>query len=306
SQALQGLGFSSYEDFMMQALVAELDSRDASLKYVKAEGLKTAIFDRRVGDIMIASSHCTDSARNGFKITGQLYSNLSKLMDQVGVISETCDKVKFITTNMTISSSKLGEFGRPLVVVSSNLEKLTGEIAACVGNLQEALNQFKNSVFQMHFTLAASRLQIEMMHHFILEMARTPKEQDPRVEEFFTNCNLLNQLVAQNFSQVESTCAELGKVSRSLLSTIERLTQVTAGMDVIRIVGKIEVARVEGLSDTLTSRLAEIEELTISFKDSLRVLKSECLWGITSSSRITTLTKDIGDRLDYMTAIIAI
>jgi aerotaxis receptor len=99
---------------------------------------------------------------------------------------------------------------------------------------------------------------------------------------------------------------DLDKVSKLLLATIERLSQVTAGMDVIRIVGKIEVARVSNLSEELSSRLTEIEELTNDFKDSLRSLESECLWGITCATRITHLTKDIAERLDLMSRIIAV
>jgi aerotaxis receptor len=209
---------------------------------------------------------------------------------------------------MTISSAKLGESGRPLGVVSSNLEKLSSDISSCVGALESALLVFDNSVLGMHSMLGTSRFQIEMMYHFIKEAmcSNLGAQSEAQILQFVKHCSLLNELVTQNFRKVEQSSMDLDKVSKLLLATIERLSQVTAGMDVIRIVGKIEVARVSNLSEELSSRLTEIEELTNDFKDSLRSLESECLWGITCATRITHLTKDIAERLDLMSRIIAV
>lgn len=307
-QKLKEVGFSSYEDFMMRALVAELESRDALMVAEVAPSMSKSSYDQRLSDLYIASSRCTDASRNGFRITNQLYGNLEKLTAQTEAISETCQRVKFVTTNMTISSAKLGESGRPLGVVSLNLEKLSSDISACVGALESALKVFDESVLGMHSMLGTSRFQIEMMHHFIKEAicSNLGAQSEMQVLQFVKHCSLLNELVTENFLKVEQSSMDLDKVSKLLLATIERLSQVTAGMDVIRIVGKIEVARVSNLSEELSSRLSEIEELTNDFKGSLRVLESECLWGITCATRITHLTKDISERLDLMTKIIAV
>lgn len=306
---LKEIGFSSYEDFMMRALVAELESRDALLKNMESIPSKnSSAYDERLSNVYIASTRCTDACRNGFRITNQLYGNLEKLSIQTASISETCQRVKFVTTNMTISSAKLGESGRPLGVVSSNLEKLSSDISSCVGALESALLVFDNSVLGMHSMLGTSRFQIEMMYHFIKEAmcSNLGAQSEAQILQFVKHCSLLNELVTQNFRKVEQSSMDLDKVSKLLLATIERLSQVTAGMDVIRIVGKIEVARVSNLSEELSSRLTEIEELTNDFKDSLRSLESECLWGITCATRITHLTKDIAERLDLMSRIIAV
>ncbi|MGE5085887.1 MAG: PAS domain-containing protein [Bacillota bacterium] len=307
-QKLKDAGFSSYEDFMMRALVAELESRDTLMTGEVAPSIKNTAQDRRLSDRYIASTRCTDASRNGFRITNQLYGNLEKLTAQTNAISKTCRSVKFVTTNMTISSAKLGESGRPLGVVSLNLEKLSSDISACVGALESALKVFDSSVLAMHSMLGTSRFQIEMMHHFIKEAmcSNLGVQGEQQILQFVKHCSLLNELVTQNFIKVEQSSTDLDKVSKSLLTTIERLSQVTAGMDVIRIVGKIEVARISDLSDELSSRLAEIEELTNDFKSFLGVLESECLWGTTCAIRITHLTKDISERLALMTKIIAV
>ncbi|MDG0817820.1 PAS domain-containing protein [Bdellovibrio svalbardensis] len=306
------LGFASYEEFMRGALEAELRSRDLALG-VQDKGLQVKwIADEVLRNVTYASQNCMDSVRTGFEVSSQFLVNMDGLLSQSQHIMKTCESVKMVTTNLTVASAKLGEPGKPLGVVAANLDKLTGEIAQCTKDLDEALKSFRQSAEDMCFTFGSSRFQIEMMDHLIRERVLqagdlgAQSQTDSEKLIFLERLALLNILIVQNFKKVQETSLALTSSSRSLLHTCKRLSQTTAGMDVIRVVGKIEMARVDEVTGVLASRLKDVEDLTQAFKDSLRVLETDCRQGITNSLRVEQMTADVSNVLGTINSLIVV
>lgn len=291
---LHKLGFASYDAFMTRALMEEMKSRDQLLLHFKKKAPLTFDRSERVEEIQEASSKCTKAARTAFDLADSLSQRFSR-NNQAQNISDICREVQMVTTNLTISAAKLGEAGKTLSVVSKNLERLALEIDESSREFDEIFANFSVAASRMYFSMATSRLQIEMMNHLIDET------QSPEQEAFLLqNCHLLKSLISANFADVEETAKKLIKENKSLSRSINMLSKVTAGMDVICVVGKIEMARVKEFSSALESLLADMENLTASFKKTLRSIENESQWGLVRSSELKNHLSVISQNLRHV------
>ncbi|NUN06503.1 MAG: PAS domain-containing protein [Bdellovibrio sp.] len=276
-EKLTGLGFNSYDEFMTAALIEELQVRDEALQVERAASSSEKVLGGRLGDLVIASENCTVAARAAFSTSGYLSKITQDLMRATQEVLAISDNVKLVTTNLTIASSKLGEAGKPLAMVSTNLERLCLEIIESSNRFRSVFDSFQKSVMRIYLAVATSRFQIEVLNQFIGEIINGEKSESEEDEarSLFANCFELKQLIAENFKNVESIAQDLSRDNKSLLQSLTALSKVTAGMDVICVVGKIEMARIQDLSSSLAARLKDMEDLTLDFKKSLRQIESE-------------------------------
>lgn len=282
---LKELGFSSYEEFMTAALKAELKSRDAGL--AGKDRLHEASQPLVLRELQQASSVCTRAARAAFMTADLLNDRTVQLQNRSQDLHELCNEVQMVTTNLTITAAKLGEAGKPLTVVSNNLDRLASEILESSRAFDKLFQSFADASQSMSFAMGASRFQIEMMNHLIEETLTSPdlsEAVDEYSRQFLTqNCRLLKELISTNFKAAEDIAKQLIKENKSLIRSVGMLSKVTAGMDVICVVGKIEMSRVRELSTSLEALLKDMEALTEKFKISLRVIENEIQWGMNKS-----------------------
>lgn len=311
-QDLRRLGFSSYEEFMRRALIEEIVSRDGVLKQseVKESHEKgMSVFPASIGEFIDLVAGSTTTARNSFTKTRVLCEKMGDLVKESQAIIKTCIDVKCVTVNLTISSAKLGDLGKPLSIVSNNLEKLTGEISQSSQQFEKIFKTFEKSVFEMYFSIATSRFQIEMMKHLTDEIiqARTESGElsQTQREGLFFNCLLLQKLIVESFGSVTATSADLVRTNKSLLASIESLSKVINGMGVIHVVGKIEMARTGSTSDSLVSRLNEMAELTQVFKKALKNLEQECREALAICNDLVRNNQMINSDMDRIFRLIA-
>lgn len=297
---IKSLGFKDYDDFMVTALLSELKSRDDI--YKSGISQTSQHFKRNSFDlVLMATRECTAASRAAFKIADFINQQVVSLKERSNKLTTLCQQVRLITTNLTISSSRLGESGKPLTVVSQNLERLTADIDESTKDFNQTFKAFEEKCHSMHFSLATSRFQIEMMHHLLEEtvydLATSDNLSDEQVQQLNYNCSLLKTLISENFLGVERNSRDLIKESKSLAKSISALSRVTAGMDVICVVGKIEMARLEGLSQSLEALLNEMTELTQGFKEELRLMESDSQFSLTKSNDLKIHLSHISSNL---------
>lgn len=299
SQSLEELGFSSYDAFMRVALIEEMISRDRHLTRLEtADSKQSKVINRAAIDNFIdLINGCTTVTRRAFEKTQALSGKMESLVENSEAISRACSMVKFITVNLTLSSSRLGNVGRALGVVSINLETLTKEIAQSTAEFENAFRAYSNSIRDMYFSIATSRFQIDMMKHLADEVIRESKEHGDftaQHEEFLlSNCKLLQILVVDSFTNVSDITRQLYDTNQFLLSSIRNLRKIIVGMNILHVMGKIELGRVTDNTNSISARLQEMEELTETFKKNLRSLENECSEG-------TILCKEILDEVSFV------
>lgn len=300
SRTLKDLGFQSYEEFMTTALKAELKSRDAGLG-LESRQLETT-HPTLLRELQQASAICTQAARAAFLTADLLDERTTHLRSHSLDLHELCREVQMVTTNLTITAAKLGESGKPLTVVSKNLERLASEILESSRAFEALFRSFAVASQNMTFAMGASRFQIEMMNHLIEETLKSPdlsETVDDENRQFLTqNCKLLKELITINFKQAEEIAQKLIRENKSLIRSVGMLSKVTAGMDVICVVGKIEMARVRELSTSLEALLGDMEVLTEKFKVSLRLIENEIQWGMNKSTDLKEQLSFIAQNLN--------
>ncbi len=218
---LKSLGFISYDEFMVKALLEELGSRDEKLQLIQHQ-TASPIFDEQdpLHSLTQLSDRCTQGIRQSFSKIRILFEKTDGLVRESQAIVKTCNEVKFVTVNLTISSAKLGEMGRPLSVVSNNLEKLTHDISKSSEQFEEVFKKYQKSVMEMYFLMGSSRLQIEMMNHLTNEPWTEQKISAQERQYLLQNCTLLKALIAENFKKVSATSLELMQINKSFLGSI--------------------------------------------------------------------------------------
>lgn len=308
-KALKEKGFSSYEEFMNQALLAEMKSRDGLLTLSQETLLPALTTDSGLLEgLLQASRACTETARNAFRIADQLNERTRTLKEKSQAIDNICREVQMVTTNLTISAAKLGEVGKPLGVVSNNLQKLAEDIMANSVEFEKTFVAFNQAAAGMYLAVGVSRFQIEMMNHLIEETLYDESKQNlitvEQKQMLIQNCELLKQLITSNFATVLATAKELTAENKSLIRSVSMLSKVTAGIDVICVVGKIEMSRVKELSSSLDALLGDMEDLTESFKKILRSIEGESKWGLGLSNELRELLAFISQNLHKVDRVI--
>ncbi|WP_291515925.1 PAS domain-containing protein [Bdellovibrio sp. ArHS] len=287
-QALKDRGFNSYEEFMSHALLTEMKSRDQLLSSTE-NVLDINAVQGLLRTLLTSSRSCTVMAREAFRIADQLTERTRVLNSKSHGLADICSQVQMVTTNLTISAAKLGEAGKPLAVVSNNLEKLASEILSNSEDFEKTFAAFDRAASGMFIAIAIARFQVEMMNCLLEESLLTDKSASLEKEQekiLKQNCDLLKQLISTNFAEVQATAQKLIEENKSLIQCVAMLSKVTAGMDVICVVGKIEMARVKELSSSLEALLGDMEGLTEDFKQILRWIDGESKSGLHQSNRL--------------------
>lgn len=276
---LQELGFIDYADFMTRALVEEMSSRDQLIEEDQKPEAKTKMQIQKLEEFIQNSALNTHAARLTYSKTNRLFAKTATLLKECQEISETCHRVKFVTVNLMVASSRLQEAGKPLGAVAMNLQELTTQIAKSSEQFEEVFKQYEKSVFEMFVAVAISRFQIEMMNQLaeetVLSCENSSDFDGSKELDFKQNCAPLRHLIGENFKVVGKTSLNLDKMTRSLLESIQTLNKVTSGMGVLHVVGKIEMVRV-GAGESLGARLSEMDALNHAFKKTLGNLEREC------------------------------
>lgn len=297
---IKELGFADYSDFMTRALLEEMASRDQLLAADGKPETKKETSIEVLEQFIFNSSLNTQAARQSFAKTSRLFEKASMLLKECQEILETCHRVKFVTVNLMVASSRLQEAGKPLSAVAMNLQELTTQISQSSSKFEEVFKSYERSVFDMFVAVAISRFQIEMMNQLAEETATLCQHRDDfnedREREFRQDCAPLKYLIEENFQVVGKTSRNLDRVTKSLLESIQTLNKVTSGMGVLHVVGKIEMVRV-GAGESLGARLAEMDALNSLFKRTLGNLERECKMNVQLCGELRGHEEEIKFRL---------
>lgn len=297
---LKEQGFPDYDDFMNRALVEEMSSRDKQLMTDSRPETKIKTCVESLEQFILNSSLNTQAARATFVKTNTLFEKSSLMLRECQEILDTCHRVKFVTVNLMVASSRLQEAGKPLSAVAMNLQELTTQISQSSSKFEDVFKRYEKSVFEIFVAVAVSRFQIEMMNQLAEEAALSCQNRedfnDDKKLEFQKNCSLLRHLISENFHLVTQNSLNLDRITRSLLESIQSLNKITSGMGVLHVVGKIEMVRV-GAGESLGARLAEMDALNLLFKRTLGNLERECKMNVDLCGELRGHEEDIKLRL---------
>ncbi|MCC6919336.1 MAG: PAS domain-containing protein [Alphaproteobacteria bacterium] len=226
-EMLKGAGHESYPGFMSDALGAELAARDAVLS------------ERR-------------ATRRDERILADLVDAAKGLLHHADVISEAYAKNEYVPLNFQVLAAQLGRDGTAIAVVSSNYSVLSDEIRHSLEGFRRAATSVLATIHRGQFLACTARLQREVCAQFeaesgseseakrdeVARLSQQSKDYDAKTLEGLRE-------IAKQAERFQTVCAEMGRLA--------------AGLEVTRIMGKVECARHTQFRDGLNELLDDLE-----------------------------------------------
>jgi aerotaxis receptor len=237
-QRVRELGFRDYNAFMATALCAEMKARNEAL------GLPPDLAIGRFGKLSDAAS---------------------ELLRQAGVVFGVYAQNACVPMNMRIQAAQLGEAGATIGAISENYNVLAAELKTRMEEFIASSGQVFEAVNQGLFLVCTAQIQKEILDLFHLE-----------AEEGGASHEQEAALLDQQRTNYESRAADgLGAIAtqaeRFNQSCLE-MKKLTAGLEVARVMGKIESARLLGATDGLNGLIDSLATFQSSITYSLKAI----------------------------------
>lgn len=241
---LQGLGLGSYRTFMSQGLGQELVERD-----------------RRMGRRPPAR------LENLVSLQALAISNI----EQTQAIQSAYAISRHLPLSLQVQAARLGPQAVTVTTIASNYRAIVEELAESMAEFSAAALAVEQAVSDALFLLGAARLQCEMARRF---RAESPSSSDRRAQtehdlalldrlaaDYETRAREGITLIAPSVSRFEDACADMKRLA--------------AGLEVTRIVGKMESARLIGENAGLDGLLQDLGAFQQSISLGLNALAKQ-------------------------------
>lgn len=276
--ALTKLGFDDYEHFMTHALFTEIESRRGEVKTLSERQMLPESNYTRMDFTSTSykkTTLCNESAVLE-RYSSELFDNLIRIVNDSTAMQDSANKIldlfshlKHFSLNMVIAAEKVGNTSRTLVVVAETFQTLALEIKKGVENLKESLNPLKQAIRDAEFKCASSQLQTEMIRIFSNEFG--DYEDTEKRLDFVTNFNHLFGLIHNYAKEVDNSLLKLVETFADFTRHSSSLHNVILGLEMIRIRGAVEAARLpDGAS--FAAHIESMHEFIHRMREQLDIL----------------------------------
>jgi PAS domain S-box-containing protein len=247
---LAELGFDDYECFMAIALRTEIGLRD-----------------RHIGR--------EPDAR--FKMFDNLVEAGRVLLARANLIADEYAKNEYMPLNFEILAAQLGVDGAAISVVSNNYDTISSELNRSVFKFVASAKQVCKAIYEGLFLICVSRMQRDMLSFFRTESCPDGRASD--VEMTYLD----RQQRAYTDKAVSGLEAIAGQVDgfRQDCADMKRLA---IGLEVTRIMAKVECSRLLSGQDGLNELLNDLEDFQKAITTGLKEIEQ-------SSARISNSTE---------------
>jgi PAS domain S-box-containing protein len=233
---LSELGFDDYGSFMATALSKELDARDKQLG--------------RTGDgVTFAFENLVASARS--------------LLERTSAIFDFYSKIKFSPLNFQIQALQLGRSGASIGEVSSNYKTISADLKTNMERFSASANRVFQTISEGMFLVCTAKVQQELLDLFRNEPASVGVSQEREGA-------LLDQQRQAYRQKAIAGLHTIAKQAEHFRQDCEDMRRTAASLEVTRIMGKVECARLTTANDEFQVLLDELKAFQQSLASGLR------------------------------------
>lgn len=240
SQRLSALGFDDYASFMATALSQE-----------------TAARDQRLGRRPDAARACFDELQTAAK----------SLLKQADLIFEAYARSEYVPINLRVQAAHLGRSGTVIDTISSNYNLISTEIRNNMDRFIASAASVLKTINDGLFLLCTAKIQRETADQFRREIAQSQgAEGGDRNAE-------MRLLEAQRTHYRQKTIDGLAAINDragSFRRDCAEMKRLAAGLEVTRIMGKMESARLAVVKDGLNELIDDLEAFQTTISDNLK------------------------------------
>ena len=235
---LELLGFPDYGTFMSVAIREEVTARERVL---------------------------SPQVRPFLGILERITAGAKKLSSETATVVDTYQTWAHVPINLRVKSAKLGSRGRSIGVISENFDTVSSSIRVEIDQFRESVIDVFDLLHHGQFLLCTAKLQAEVAQFFRNETAGATTANTNELALLEHQMSDYQRRANESLEQIEARI-------RHFQNDFLRLKKSTTGLEVIRVMGKIDAARLPGniglnelLNDlgtfqtALTTSLAAIE-----------------------------------------------
>jgi len=235
---LKELGFADYPAFMSAALAAELAACD--------------IKRGRPADTRLAS--CAEIAAAS-----------TSLLEQAGAIFGAYTENAYVSLNFQVQAAQLGEAGAAIGEISRNYDMISAAIKKNMERFVAEAGQVVAIVDEGRFLLGATQLQREMHVYFQHESASSTADHSQDMALLEKQMRRYGELAIEGLRRIAQQAMQF----RAEYIDMKRLA---TGLEVTRIMGKVESARLNHLNHGLDGLIDELEHLQRAIAGGLKAI----------------------------------
>ncbi|MFG1492793.1 PAS domain-containing protein [Halobacteriovorax sp. ZH4_bin.1] len=230
------LGFESYEHFMIEALMQELESRQKVL-----------------GEEPIAELNLLRKA----------LESGSFLQEKSEGIFEEYKKTSLVPMNLEVQAARIGEEAASMATISAQYDNLAKEIQDEINKFMVSGKLVQEKVKDCQFFVCNSILQREIYNFF-------EKETKPSPIQKANEMNILALLQEQQINNAKSSLVEIQTEFSEFKRVCNDVKKLSIGLEMVSISGKIEAAKLNRNSGELSGLLDQLTKFKDSLKQSLK------------------------------------
>jgi len=238
-KTLQQLGFESYREFMTKALTLELQARDEALASTR---IPTSALTKSKKDRLSAGERMQHSAHSSFvELTAAAY-HIVEIQKQARIIITSFTELNLLSINMAVCSEHAGSSGNALSEVTIGFADIANEVQSQIRNFDTRVSSLIESLADSQFDLGCCRLQTEMINDFMKE----GRSEESSFSTISDDLELLFKITHESTNRALSRVNSLRQLFETFLRTLSELLKTINGLELIRITGKIEIAKLGG------------------------------------------------------------
>lgn len=222
ANSLSNLGFLDYFDFMSTALATEISCRNKAL---------SAVEDHEITEYI--------SIKNSAK----------KLIELANQIFEVYQKTIFVPLNIKVQSAHMQEKGASIKIISDNYSALSIEIEQSMSTFVSSAKEVFAKVNNGMFMTCTAKIQKEIINDFKKESSDNESE----VNFLETQCQVYKERSINSLK-------EILKQIEVFVASCKNMRRLALALEVTRIMGKIEVSRIDEVNSNLSALIIELEE----------------------------------------------
>jgi aerotaxis receptor len=243
-QRLAVLGFEDYASFMAAALSQEIMARNRHL-----------------------GCH-PDAVITYF---GELVAAARSLLHQAGLIFAAYARSEHVPVNLRVQAAHLGQSGAVIDTISSNYSLISSEIRSNMDRFIASAAGVLRTINDGFFFVCTATIQREAAEQFSREIALSV---DLEGQDQYEEMRLLDdQRIAYRQKAIDGLTAINERVS-SFRQDCAEMRRLAAGLEVTRIMGKVESARQTVIRSGLSELIADLETFQAALTDGLKEIDS--------------------------------
>ena len=175
----------------------------------------------------------------------------------------------FMGINLLAAIERIGSSGTALSQVVIGIGNLGSELKSELTAVEESLRKVLSKVRSAEYLIQSARLQAEMTKIFMQEMLVNNSDQKEKLD----HCMVLFKLTADGLPKISDSVDGFSSVMKAYQASIDTFSQLSSGMEFIRLSSKIESSRLPASSSGAVSHFNEtLGDLIIKIRSDLDLM----------------------------------